>query len=48
LLGELVILFAVPPGGFGFSFRLCTVLISDDRRTSAGVNGEKLAELNDG
>jgi len=39
---------AVPPRGFGFRFRLGTGLISDDRRTSAEVNGEELAELNDG
>jgi len=31
-----------------FRFRLGTGLISDDRRASAEVNGEKLAELNDG
>jgi len=43
----LVILFAVPPRGFGFRIRLGTGLISDDRRASAEVNGEKLAELND-
>jgi len=45
---ELVIFFAVPPRGFGFRFRLGTGLISDDQRASAEVNGEKLAELNDG
>jgi len=48
LLGELVIFFAVPPRGFGFRLRLGTSLISDDRRASAEVNGEKFAELNDG
>ena len=31
----------------GFRFRLGTALISDDRITSAEVNGEKLVELND-
>jgi hypothetical protein len=48
LYGDLVIFFAVPPRGFGFRFRLGTGLISDDQRTSAEVNSEKLAELNDG
>jgi hypothetical protein len=43
----LVIFFAVLPRGFGFRFRLGTGLISDDRRASAEVNGDKLAELND-
>ena len=46
--GELLIFFAIPPRGFGFGFRLGTGLISDDRRTLAEVNGEKLAVLNDG
>jgi hypothetical protein len=46
-VGEVIFL-AVPPRGFGFRFRLGTALISDDRRFSAEVNGEKLAELNDG
>ena len=46
--GELVISFAAPIRGFGFRFRLGTGLISGDRRASAEVNGEKLAELNDG
>jgi hypothetical protein len=41
-------LFAVPPRGFGFRFRLGTELISDDWRGTAEVNGEKLAELDDG
>jgi hypothetical protein len=40
--------FAVPPRGFGFTFRLGTCLISDYRRGTAKVNGEKLAELDDG
>jgi hypothetical protein len=40
--------FSVPLQGFGFRFMLGTGLISDDRRASAEVNGEKLAELNDG
>ena len=48
LLVELVIFFAVPPRGIGFRFRLGTGLISDGRRASAEVSGEKLAELNDG
>jgi len=48
LQGELCILFAVPPRGFGCRFRLGTAPISDVRRASAEVNGEKSAELNDG
>ena len=40
--------FTVPPRGFGCRFRLGTQLISDARRASAEVNGEKLAKLNDG
>jgi hypothetical protein len=48
LEGELVIFFAIPPRGFGISLRLGTELLSDDRRGTAVVNGEKLAELDDG
>jgi len=33
---------------FGCRFRLSTGLISDARKASAEMNGEKLAELNDG
>ena len=47
LKDELVIFFTVPPRGFGCRFRLGTALISDARRASVEVNGEKLAELND-
>jgi hypothetical protein len=47
LRGELIF-FVVPPRIFGCSFRLGTRLISDARRASAEVNGEKLEELNDG
>jgi hypothetical protein len=48
LYGELVIFFADTPRGFGFTFRLGTELISDDRRGRAAVNDEKLTELDDG
>jgi hypothetical protein len=43
-----LIFFAVPTRGFGFTFRPVTELISDDRRGTAEVNNEKLAELDDG
>jgi len=45
---ELVVFATVPPRGFGCRFRLGTALISDAWRASAEVNGEKLAEVNDG
>jgi len=38
----------VPPREFNGRFRLGTALISDARRASAEVKGEKLTELNDG
>jgi len=40
--------FTVPTRGIGCRLRLGTGLMSDARRASAEVNGEKLAELNDG
>jgi len=48
LQGELVIFFAFLPQWFGFKFMLGTELISDDRRASEEVNGEKFEELNNG
>jgi len=48
LQGELIIFFAFLPRWFGFRFMLGTELISDDRRASAEVNGEKFEELNNG
>jgi hypothetical protein len=41
---ELALFFAVPPRVFGCRFRFGTGMISDARRASADVNGEKLAE----
>ena len=48
LLDVLIIYFTDPPHEFDCWIMLATAVVSDVRRASSVVNGEKLAELNDG